>query len=188
MSELVIVAFKGSMERAASALVELRAVDEPWTAQLDDAIAVYRDSRGHLMIDESYASTMGQSTIGRGLIGSLAGLALATLLLPLTAGASAPIVGATLLAGTFGGTILGARRGHLAEDWWKSDLGVSPEFADQVRHEIGNCDSAIAVMLPQWVPAVAAKLTSHGGTVIHAELSEAQTEKLRVLLADGGDR
>ena len=175
------------MERAASALIELRGSDEPWTTHLDTAIAVYRDSRGHLMLDESYASTMGQNTIGRGLVGSLAGLALATLLLPLTAGASAPVIGATLLAGTFGGTILGARRGHVAEDWWKSDLGVSPEFADKVRHEVGNCDSAIAVMVPQWVPGIAAKLASHGGTVIHAELSAEQTEKLRVLLADGGD-
>lgn len=112
MSELVVVGFKNDIYRAAAVLSELRERDEAWTANLHGAIAAYRTGAGDATIDQSFEATKGEGSIAGGLLGSLFGIALAALALPLTAGLGTAVVGASLVGGAVGGTIVGAHRHH----------------------------------------------------------------------------
>src|SRR6201999_3421875 len=81
---------------------------EPWTAQLHGAIAMYRHD-GQLTIDESYESTKGGGVIAGSLVGSIVGLALAAIALPITAGISGAVALGSFAVGALSGTIVGAR-------------------------------------------------------------------------------
>jgi len=145
MAELVVVGFKNDISRAAAVLGELRAADEPWTRGLHGAIATYRE-HGQLTIDQSYESTKGNAVIGGSMIGSLVGLALAAIALPITAGISGVVAAGTLAAGAIGGSIVGAHHNEQAS-WWKDDVKVPEPFLDNVRACVLDGDSAIFFLL-----------------------------------------
>jgi len=167
MSELVIVGFKNDIDRAAAVLSELRERDEAWTANLHGAVSAYRTAAGELTIDQAYESTRGEGSIAGGLIGSLFGIVLAAMTLPLTAGASAPVVALPFLAGAIGGNIAGARRGSVDASWWKRDLGISDDVARAIRSLVHPGDSAIAFLLREPDPDdFAERFRSYGGMVI----------------------
>ena len=56
MRQLVVVGFKDRYQ-AMDVLNQLRAMDFHWVVELDDAVAVYRDVKGKLRIQQSYDPT-----------------------------------------------------------------------------------------------------------------------------------
>ncbi len=54
MADLIVVGFKNNKFKAADVLNQLRRMDEDWTVNLYDAVAVHRDDHGKLRIDQSY--------------------------------------------------------------------------------------------------------------------------------------
>jgi uncharacterized membrane protein len=178
MSQLVVIGFKHDISRAAAVLGELRERDEAWTQQLHDAIAVYRTSDGVLEVDQSFESTRGESAITHGMAGSLVGLALAALALPLTGGLSGAAVLGGAAAGAVGGSIVGAHHGKEAT-WWKHELAIPESFFEKVRATVLAGDSAIFMLLPAAdTVGLADRFSSFGGTVLAAELDAAQNAKL----------
>gem|GEM_PF-774274 len=185
MAELVVIGFKNDISRAAAVLGELRAADEPWTRGLHGAIATYRE-HGQLTIDQSYESTKGNAVIGGSMIGSLVGLALAAIALPITAGISGAVAFGTFAAGAIGGSIVGARHTEEAS-WWKDDVKIPEPFLDNVRACVLDGDSAIFFLLRS--PAgidFAERFRRYNGTVFHTTLTPEQSDKVhdRLAIAD----
>jgi uncharacterized membrane protein len=178
MSELDVVAFHRDRSRAAAVLGQIRERDEPWTAQFHGAIAAYRDDAGKLIVDEAFESTKGGRTVGQGMIGSLVGLALAVLALPVTAGISGALAAGTLVAGLVGGTLVGARHG-IEATWWLDDLDLDEAFVAKIRATVGQDDSAIFIWLRASEPAgLDEQFGRLGGTVLRTQLTDEQTKKV----------
>src|SRR5262249_52906326 len=107
------------------------------------------------------------------------GLALAMLTLPLTAGASAPVIGGTLLAGGIGGAVVGARHHADPDAWWKQELRLPEDFVREVSDAVGSCDSPIAIALPHSDPGLADRFRAYGGTLHRAEIDAEQVALVR---------
>lgn len=183
MSELVLVGFKGNRYRAAQLLGELRARDEAWSANLHGAVAAYRNERGELTIDQAFESTKGEGAVVGSLLGSLIGIALATMALPLTAGASAVVVAGTYIAGAVGGSLVGGRENAVDASWWTKELGISDEFLQRIRDTIKQGDSAIFFLLRKPDPDdLAARFRPYDGVVSRTVLTPDQVRKLHFKL------
>ena len=89
MSELIVVGFKKDMYRASEAIHMIGDMNTSWIVDLNDAVAVYRDEKGKLRVDQSYQMTTGEGAGWGGLFGSLLGALIAA---PFTGGASAAAV------------------------------------------------------------------------------------------------
>src|SRR6516225_11108326 len=96
MAQLIVVGFKRDMYRASEVLNQLQAMNDDWVMDLHDAVAVYRNYKGKLRVDQSYQMTTGEGAGWGGLFGGLIGAMLAA---PFTAGASAAAAG-VLAAGS----------------------------------------------------------------------------------------
>lgn len=189
MSELVVVAFKQDIARAASVLGQIRARDEAWSANLHGAVAAYRNSRGELTIDRSYESTKGEGAIVGGLLGSFIGIVLATLALPITAGLSATVAAGTFVTGAVGGSVVGAHHGAVDVSWWKHELGVSDEFVNSIRATVTAGDSAIFILLRKPDPDdLEKRFRSYGGTVLRSMLTPEQVAKLHFRINQAANR
>src|SRR5882757_5187155 len=101
MSELVVVGFRKDMYRASEVLNTLMEMNASWMVDLSDAVAVYRDYKGKLRVDQSFQLTTGEGAAWGGLFGGMLGALLAA---PFTGGAS---VAAALAAGSLSGVALG---------------------------------------------------------------------------------
>ncbi len=77
MAELIVVGFKEDVYRALEALNMLKDLNSSWIVDLSDAVAVYRDHKGKLRVDQSYQMTTGEGAVGGGLFGGLIGALLA---------------------------------------------------------------------------------------------------------------
>jgi uncharacterized membrane protein len=99
MAELIVVGFEGT-DRAADVLDRLQAMQDDWTVDLQDAVAVYRDYNGTLKLDGNTEPTEGQRAGMGALFGALLGLLIAAA--PATGGATAATA-AALAAGALGG-------------------------------------------------------------------------------------
>src|SRR5258708_35578161 len=86
MAELIVVGFKKDMYRASEALNMLQEMNSTWMVDLSDAVAVYRDYKGKLRVDQSYQMTTAEGAGWGGLFGGLIGALIAA---PFTGGASA---------------------------------------------------------------------------------------------------
>jgi hypothetical protein len=62
MAELIVVGFKKDMYRASEALNMLQDMNSTWMVDLSDAVAVYRDYKGKLRVDQSYQMTTAAET------------------------------------------------------------------------------------------------------------------------------
>jgi uncharacterized membrane protein len=179
MAEIIVVGFKRDRERAAAVLGELRETAPAWSAQFHGAIAVTSPEAGELAVDQSFESTKGEHAIVHGMLGSLLGIALATLALPVTAAAGATIAAGAFVAGALGGAIAGAHNHQGDTAWWLDDMAIPPAFLAQVRELIQPGDSAICVLLATRDPDdVAARFAPYGGTVIRCAFTPAQADKL----------
>jgi uncharacterized membrane protein len=183
MSELVVVGFKGDISRAGLVLNQLREAAEPWTANLHGAIALYRHPDGKLEVDQSFESTKGSGAINDSLIGTIVGLAVAALALPLTGGLSAAAAFGSFAVGALGGATIGAHHGRVAT-WWKEDIGVPAAFLDQVKAMVGEGDSAIFFLLRTADPTdFAERFRPYSGTVVRTTLTPEQADKVHARIA-----
>lgn len=179
MRQLIVVGFTDRY-RAAEVLNQLRRLDYDWVVELEDAVAVYRDYKGKLRIQQSYQMTSGEGA-GWGLFwGSLIGAALAA---PFTGGASAAAAAGAVATGAIAGGALGATAGALDADWWKEEVGISEDFVRQVGVMVGPGDSAIFALLDTANPeGVAEQFRGYGGKVLRTNLSAEQTAKIDAVL------
>ncbi len=177
MAELIVVGFKKDMSRASEVLNTLQDMNENWVVDLNDAVAVYRDYKGKLRVDQSYQMTTGEGAAWGGLLGGLIGAMLA---IPFTGGASAA---AALAAGTLSGGALGATAGAIDADSWKEDFGISDDFVQRVGAMIQPGDSAIFALLRTLDPQrIADEFRGYGGTILRTTLSAEQREKVEATL------
>jgi uncharacterized membrane protein len=185
MSQLIVVGFKQDMYRASAVLNKLCGMDDDWLVDLRDAVAVYRDYKGKLRIDQSYQMTTGEGA-GWGVFwGSLIGALIA---LPFTGGASGAVLAGTLAAGVLGGGVLGAAGGALDAGWWKDEFGIPEEFVKGTGAMVQPGDSAILALVRTVDPErVAEQFRGSGGTVLQTTLTKEQTEKVQAIL-DGSER
>ena len=182
MAELIVVGFKKDMYRASRVLNELLELNDDWVLDLHDAVAVYRDYKGKLRVDQSYQMTTGEGAAWGGYLGLLIG---ATLAIPFTAGASAAAAGA-LAAGALGGAAIGAGLGAADASSWKDEFGIPDDFVKRVGAMVQPGDSAIYAILRVGDPdVVAEKFRGYGGTILRTTLSKDQQTKVEKVLAKG---
>jgi uncharacterized membrane protein len=177
MAELLVVGFKKDMSRASEALNMIQDMNNNWTVDLSDAVAVYRDYKGKLRVDQSYQMTTKEGAGWGGLFGGLIGAMLAA---PFTGGAS---VAAVLAAGSLSGVALGASLGAIDAESWKEDYGISEDFVQRVGSMVQPGDSAIFVLARTVNPdLVSDAFRGFGGTVLRTTLSGVQQAKVEATL------
>jgi len=180
VAEMIVVGFKKDMYRASEVLNKLQDLNYDWAVDLKDAVAVYRDYRGKLRVDQSYEMTTGEGAAWGGLWGALIGAMLA---IPFTGGASAAAAASAVAAGAFGGTALGAGVGAIDADSWKEDFGISDDFVQDVGLMVQPGDSAVFALLRTVNPqAVANEFRGYGGTILSTTLSPEQQAKVERVL------
>lgn len=179
MRDLVLIGFAGE-RRANQALSELRRLDAAWTADLEDAVTVYRDHGGSLRIQQSYPLESDEGPRWGALWGSLIGAALA---LPLTAGGSAVAAVTAVGAAALTGGAIGATASALDGGWWHEEVGVPETFVHKLRDAIQPGGSAILALL-RTAPLddITARGRAAGGVVIHTSLSPEQAAKVEAVL------
>jgi uncharacterized membrane protein len=181
MAELIVVGFKKDMYRASEVLNNLLDMNDDWVVDLHDAVAVYRDNKGKLRVDQSYQMTTGEGAAWGGLWGLLIG---ATLAIPFTMGASAATAAGAMAAGALGGTGLGIGAGAIDAYSWKNEFGIPDDFVQRVGAMIQPGDSAIYAILRVGDPEVVAeKFRGYGGTILRTTLTKEQQAKVEKVLA-----
>ena len=180
MAELIVVGFKQDMYRASEALNMLQDMNNSWIVDLADAVAVYRDYKGKLRVDQSYQATTGQGAVGGALFGGMIGALLAA---PFTGGASAAVAASALAAGSLSGVALGATLGAIDAQDWKETFGISEDFVQRVGALLQPGDSAVFVLARTINPdLVADAFKGYGGTVLRTTLSIEQRAKVEATL------
>ena len=179
MSELFAVGFKQDVRRASAVLNRLCSMSDDWEYDLEDAVAIYRDDRGNLKVDESFRTTTRQETRLGALWGAFIGALIA---MPFTAGASGAALAGTLAATSLGAAALGAASGAHDGEWWKKDPGIPEAFAKSVATLLQPGDSAILALLPADDPEMAEEFRGYGGTVLQTTLDKEQGAKLQAIL------
>ena len=180
MAELIVVGFKKDMYRASEVLNELLELNDDWVVDLHDAVAVYRDYKGKLRVDQSYQMTAGEGAAWGGLWGLLIG---ATLAIPFTAGASAAAAAGAVAAGAVGGTAIGAGAGAVDASSWKDEFGIPDDFVQRVGTLVQPGDSAIYAILRVGNPDVVAdQFRGYGGSILRTTLSRDQQTKVEKVL------
>ena len=184
MPELIVVGFKKDMYRASAVLNELLNLNDDWVVDLHDAVAVYRNYKGKLRVDQSYQTTTGEGAALGGLWGLLIG---ATLAIPFTAGASAAAAAGAVAAGALGGTALGAGLGAADAASWKDEFGIPDDFVQRVGAMVQPGDSAIFAILRVADPElVSERFRGYGGTILRTTLNKDQEQKVEKVLSASG--
>lgn len=180
MSQLIAVGFKNRYA-ASEVLRKLRAMDHAWVVDLDDAVAVYRDDRGKLRVDESYQMTARRGAAWGALWGSLIGAALA---IPFAAGPiGAAAVAETLAVGATAGGAINAAIGAVEAGSCKEEFGIREDFIKEIQGMVQAGDSAILALLRTADPVeVAEQFRGYGGTVLQTTLSKEQAAKVQFVL------
>ena len=177
MAELIVVGFKKDMYRASEVLNTLQEMNDNWVVDLNDAVAVYRDYKGKLRVDQSYQATTAEGAGWGALVGGMLGALIAA---PFTGGAS---VAAVLAAGSLSGAAFGAAVGAVDAETWKEDYGISEDFVQRVGTMIQPGDSAIFALLRTLDPdLVAAQFKGYGGTIIRTTLNDWQRARVEATL------
>jgi len=179
MSELFAVGFKQDVRRASAVLNRLCAMSDDWEYDLEDAVAIYRDDRGNLKVDESYETITRQETRLGAFWGAFIGALIA---MPFTAGASGAAFAGTLAATTLGGAALGATGGAHDAKWWKEKPGIPEAFLSKVAAMLQPGDSAVLALLPAADPEMAEQFRGYGGTVLQTTLNQQESARLQAIL------
>jgi uncharacterized membrane protein len=182
MSDLIVVGFKNNRFKASDVLNQLRQMDEEWAVNLYDAVAVHRDHKGKLRIDQSYDPTTDEGAAWGGLWGSLLGAILA---IPFTGGVSAAAAAGAVAAGAFGGGALGAAVGAIDADWWRQDFGISDKFVRDIGETTQPGDSAIFALITANPKEAIKRFSGYGGKVLSTTLSDEQKAKIEKVLNQG---
>jgi uncharacterized membrane protein len=177
MSELTVVAFEGT-HRAAEVLQQLQDLNEDWTIDLNDAVAVYRTKNGKLRVEQSVEPTTKEGAGMGGLLGTMIGALLAA---PFTAGISVPAAAAAVAAtGAAMGGITGAAIGADDAATWKEQYGISDDFVKQVGGMVQPGESALFVLArSSSLTTLAERFRGYGGKVLRTTLRADQAQKLQ---------
>jgi uncharacterized membrane protein len=181
MSDLIVVGFKNDMFKANEVLNQLRQMDEDWTVNLYDAVAVHRNHNGKLRVDQSYDPTTAEGPAWGALWGSLLGAILAIPFAVIGAAAA----GGAVAAGLIGGGAIGATAGAIDARWWKEDVGISDDFVRDVGETIQPGDSAIFALITASPKKALKHFSGYGGKVISTTLSAEQAAKIEKVLNKG---
>ena len=179
MAELVVVGFEGK-HRAAEVLDQLEVLNDQWTIDLKDAVAVYRTDDGRLRLDRSVQPTTGEGAAGGALLGAIIG---ALLLAPFTGGVSAAAAAGAMGIGavTFG--LSGAAIGAEDAANFKDEFGISDDFVKQVGGMVQPGQSAVFVLARASDPrAVADQFRGYGGTVLRTTLPPEAATRFQKLM------
>ena len=181
MRDLIVVGFPGK-HRAAEVLGQLLQLNEEWTIDLADAVAVYRTDDGRLRIDQSVQPTTAEGGAMGGLLGALLGGILAA---PFTAGASAAAAATAVGVGAVSLGTVGAAAGAIDAEDWKEEYGVSEDFVRQVGGVVQPGTSAVfALIRSEQDPVVLAKrFSGYGGTVLRTSLSPEKAARVQQTIA-----
>jgi uncharacterized membrane protein len=180
MAELIVVGFKQDMYRASELLNKLMDMDDKWMVDLQDAVAVYRDYKGKLRVDQSYHITTGEGAGWGAFWGAMIGALIA---IPFTGGASGAALAGTLATGAAGGGILGAAGLAIDAHRWKDQFGIPEEFANAAGGMVREGDSAILMVIDSANPEyVAEQFRGYGGTVLRTTLTKDQSAQLQAIL------
>lgn len=178
MAELVVVGFEGK-HRAAEVLDQLEVLDDYWTIDLKDAVAVYRTDDGKLRYDRSVQPTTDDGAAGGALLGGMIG---ALLIAPFTGGLSAAAAATAIGTGaaTFG--LTGAVIGADDAESFKEDFGISDDFVRQVGGMVQPGQSAVFVLARASDPKIVQEqFRGYGGKILSTTLpadAAARFEKL----------
>ena len=176
MGELIVVGFKQDMHRASEVLNTLQEMNDRWVVDLNDGVAVYRDYKGRLRVDQSFGMTSGQGAARGALVGGIIGALVA-------APAAAAGAAAALAVGSVSGVALGATGGAIDADQWKQDFGISEDFVHSVSAMVHPGDSAIFALLRTIDPdLVEAQFRGYGGTILRTTLSPDQKARVEATL------
>ncbi|MBH0197520.1 MAG: DUF1269 domain-containing protein [Nitrospira sp.] len=172
MSELVCIAFQDS-STADRVLNELRAMEQEFVLDLEDAVIVVRDMNGkvHLKqcVDVFCGSTSHGVTLGM-LWGGLMGLLFMN-----------PLAG--LIGSIAGGAGGGAMTTAASEYGLLSDYGIPDTFIRQLGSTITLGTSAIFLLIRSADQnKLLAEFSQHEGTILKTSMSQEQEEKLRTVL------
>ena len=180
MAELIVVGFKGT-HRAAEVLDKVRELDDRWSIDLEDAVAVYRTQNGKLRVDQSFKPTEKEGAAWGVFMGGMIGALLAA---PFTAGTSVPATAAALGLGgaTMGATLGGVLSGTQAAEL-KEKYGLSETFVKDVGGMVQPGQSAMFVLARAYDPnQVAEQFAGYGGRVLRTTLSKEAAAKLQATL------
>jgi uncharacterized membrane protein len=184
VAELIVVGFKKDRYRASGVLNQLLELNDDWVLDLHDAVAVYRDHKGKLRVDQSFQMTPAEGAAWGGFWGLLIG---ATLAIPFTAGASAAAGAGAVAVGALGGTAIGAGAGAVDAASWKDEFGIPTDFVQRVAEMIQPGDSAIYAILRVGNPEVVEdQFRGYGGTILRTTLSRDQQAKVEKVLGSRG--
>ena len=181
MRDLIVVGFPGK-HRAAEVLGQLQQLNEEWTIDLSDAVAVYRTDDGKLRVDQSVQLTTKEGGAMGGLLGALLGGLLAA---PFTLGASAAAAATAIGVSAVGMGSVGAVAGAVDADDWKTEYGVPEDFVQQVGGMVQAGTSAVfAQIRTNQDPAVLAKrFAGYGGTVLRTSLPPVKAAQVQQTIA-----
>ena len=180
MSELVVFIFTDRY-RAPEVLNELRRRNEPWSQDLDRAVAVTLDSDGkasvHMSVDLSKRGAVGWARIWGALLNS-------AFFVPLTAGMVEAADEIALGRNRIGSSPHTGGDKSCEARWWQDSLTDSENFRRDLSASIMPNSSAILMMLrrPKLSKALE-NLRNYGSTIIHTTVSRQQDERLDDILA-----
>ncbi|HEX8906735.1 MAG TPA: DUF1269 domain-containing protein [Longimicrobiaceae bacterium] len=183
MAELIMIGFEG-IHRAAEVLDQIEKLDEEWTIDLRDAVAVYRTPDGKLRVQQSVLPTSREQGAWAGLLGGLLGGLLAA---PFTMGASAAVAASAIGLGavTLGAT--GAVIGAEDAAQWKEEYGISEDFVEVAGGMVRPGQSAVVVLARTDFPdVIAERFRGYGGKVLRTTLSPLAAARLQETLAYQG--
>jgi uncharacterized membrane protein len=183
MKDLIVVTYDNHYS-AQEALNELRRLNYRWLAVIADAVAVARDAKGDLHVQDSYELTS-KASAGFGVVwGMILG---SVVLAPLTGGLSTAAAVGLAAAGAAGGAALGSLAGASVAHAYKADFGLPEEFVSKVSVQIRPGGSAIFALLqspdPDPGPEYLARyFRDTGGKIIRTTLTPRQRERVQQIL------
>lgn len=173
MSELVCIAFKDS-STADRVLNELRAMEENYVLDLEDAVIVIRDNDGKVHLKQCVDVFNGATTHGVAL-GILWGGLMGLLFMNPLAGLIGSIAG-----GAGGGAVTTAA----SEFGLLNDYGIPDKFIKDLGNTIKRGTSAIFLLIRRAEEdKVLPRISQYEGTILKTSLSKEQEDKLRTALA-----
>ena len=179
MSELIAFVFRDQY-RAPEVLNELRRREWVWSQDLDEAIAITVDHKGHSRIHLSVDPTLDETSNWARLWSSLLNK---TLFFPLT-----EVMVDAVNCFSFKAHLL-SLSGHGLDEtpetkWWRETLGSNGDFQRDVAALMYPRGSALFMLLrADSAPVVLNQLRNYGDTLLHTRVSEIQDEKLETILA-----
>ncbi|HEX2530838.1 MAG TPA: DUF1269 domain-containing protein [Burkholderiaceae bacterium] len=162
MSDLIAVAYRDNMHKAAEVLNTMRRLQGEYLIDLEDAAYVTKDRDSKVRLHQSTNIPL----IGA-MTGTFWGMLVGLLFLN-------PLLGAALGAG--GGALSGSLM----------DYGINDEFMQKLGRELTPGSSAIFILARHYTPdKVIEELARYGGTILRSSLTREAEQRLQEALSGG---